>query len=537
MYSTMCSRIRRYGLPVLIELYRSNRLCQYEVVMAEGVLSEDQAQSALDSLAARNQRKRDHESTEPHPTPQTSLYNMQQKQQDDSGGGSGDQEGEGAGEDDILAYEDMILNDRRYLCSIPRIPQVDVTAGNGTHNASPEDEEKELARATNRGWELLKSMDGNCLYFYSGWWSYSFCYGQGVRQFHQLPPGKGVPIYPPVEDKGVEAYILGRFDDPEGGKSKARDAEGKVASTSGTAMETGLAKLEQKGDVRYLVQELNGGTTCDLTGKERRIEVQVTHPTPISQTHLTNSEKQFRCQPNQIERIALIKETTTCAYLMIIDTPRLCNDVAFLPPQETKPHAIACTPVLPESSIPAYLAAKESADAAADAEDDRLTAELIDAINLLETGQVPLQRSQRDVVGEIEIGAHKFIPKDKKIEKGAIVGGGKEKFLATIAKKGGWIMPEKELHKIGIKGAKHVEELREEVERAAEGQGWRLDVVETPRGRELRGIIETEEVKDANEQSKQGKQEGGKDSAAKDEGSEQKREPQEGSEEEYKEEL
>ena len=138
---------------------------------------------------------------------------------------------------------------------------------------------------------------------------------------------------------------------------------------------------------------------------------------------------------------------------------------------------------------------------------------------------------------EIEIGAHKFIPKDKKIEKGAIVGGGKEKFLATIAKKGGWIMPEKELHKIGIKGAKHVEELREEVERAAEGQGWRLDVVETPRGRELRGIIETEEVKDATEQSKQGKQEGGKDSAAKDEGSEQKREPQEGSEEEDKEEL
>ena len=80
-------------------------------------------------------------------------------------------------------------------------------------------------------------------------------------------------MYPPIEDKGVEAYVLGRFDDPEGGKSKS--AEGGDVSKTGSASETGLAKLEQKGDVRYLVQNLSGGTTCDLTGKERRIEVQV----------------------------------------------------------------------------------------------------------------------------------------------------------------------------------------------------------------------------------------------------------------------
>ena len=216
---------------------------------------------------------------------------------------------------------------------------------------------------------------------------------------------------------------------------------------------------------------------------------------------------------------------------MIIETPRLCNDVAFLPPQETKPHAIACTPVLPEASIPSYLAAKESADAAADAEDDRLTQELIDAVNLLETGQIPVRKARPDVVGNVEIGAHKFIPEGKKLEKGAIVGGGKEKFLATIAKKGGWIMSEKDLHKIGIKGAKHVEELREEVEKAADGKGWRLDVVETPRGRELRGIIETTEVNDANEQVAKKEDSG----SSKDEDG--KPEQKEGSEEEYKEEL
>lgn len=173
-------------------------------------------------------------------------------------------------EEDILSYEDMILNDRRYLCSIPRIADMDAASNNT--KASAEDEEKELVRASNRGWELLKSMDGSCLYFYSGWWSYSFCYGDGVRQFHQLPPGKGIPIYPPVEDKSVNAFVLGKYY----GEQKSLDAdEDGSAGSAAAEKETGLAKLETKGELRYLVQNLAGGTTCDLTGKERRIEVQV----------------------------------------------------------------------------------------------------------------------------------------------------------------------------------------------------------------------------------------------------------------------
>lgn len=244
--------------------------------MAEGVLSEDQAQRTLEAIAAARKTRNAHNNhnhnhhSEPHPTPQSSLHSIHNGPDD----GPADIQQEEDGDGDILSYEDMVLNNRRYLCSIPRIPE-DVDKSNGTHPTTPEDEEKELVRATNRGWELLKPMDGTCLYFYSGWWSYSFCYGQSVRQFHQLPPGKGVPIYPPIEDRGVDAYVLGRFDDPEGGKAgPAVGGNEEVKATSG-ASETGLARMEQKGDVRYLVQNLGGGTTCDLTGKERRIEVQV----------------------------------------------------------------------------------------------------------------------------------------------------------------------------------------------------------------------------------------------------------------------
>jgi protein OS-9 len=214
---------------------------------------------------------------------------------------------------------------------------------------------------------------------------------------------------------------------------------------------------------------------------------------------------------------------------MIIDTPRLCNDVAFLPPQESKAHAIACTLVLPSASIPSYLAAKESQLASEDERSaEELDIELNDAINLLETGQIRLKPGNREFAGDIEIGAHKFIPTDKKLEKGVIVGGGKEKHLETIAKSDGYVAEEKVLRKLGIKSIKDMDAVKKEVEKAAKGKDWRLDVVETPRGKELRGVIETRGGNDEGS--------GTGDGSLQQDG-EQSQDQQEGSEETYKEEL
>jgi protein OS-9 len=239
------------------------------------VVSEDYAESAI--LAASHASSST-APTEPHPTPEKSLHRAYEWHSSEDPDLRLD--------DDVATYEGMMINGQRYLCSIPRIPPEEaISQANVT---SAEEEAKELARATTRGWELLKGMEENCLYFFSGWWSYSFCHGEEVRQFHQLPPGKNVPMYPPVEDKSVQAYILGRF---EGGiKAAHKSSELKMldGEKSGQKVlnkksdvgaheirEKGLAKLETKGEVRYLVQKLKGGTTCDLTGKERRIEVQV----------------------------------------------------------------------------------------------------------------------------------------------------------------------------------------------------------------------------------------------------------------------
>ena len=207
--------------------------------------------------------------TEPHHTPETSLHTIHED------GEQLDEDLEGI-EFEIEGYEYMMLHGQRFLCSIPRvIPEDDRQKSNTT----AEDDAKELELAADRGWELLKDMEGNCIYYSSGWWSYSFCHNEGVRQFHQLPPGRNVPHWPPIEDQGVAAYVLGKFGsdrdenvNPSSEQQKTLD-NGDEASKE--IRERGLARMETKGEMTYLVQKLGGGTTCDLTGKPRKVEVQV----------------------------------------------------------------------------------------------------------------------------------------------------------------------------------------------------------------------------------------------------------------------
>ena len=445
---------------------------------------------------------------DPHPTSDTSLHTIHSDYSNLDPSLHLD--------DDVLGYESMMLHGQRFLCSIPRVHDDDDKLKS---NQTVEEEKRELARASDRGWELLKDMEGNCIYSISGWWSYSFCYNKGVRQFHQLPPGRNVPNWPPIEDQSVQAYELGKFE---------KDGDNAETSEGKEIREQGLAKLEAKGEMRYLVQNLGGGTTCDLTGKPRRIEVQ------------------FHCEPTMpVDRITLIKETSTCQYLMVISTPLLCNDVAFQPPQEARPYPIACTPVMPARDIPKFLAAKEARE---EAEDHMKDTELDVIMQRLQAGQVffddgnedirEAQPKRRQVIGGIEVGGHKIVPKGKKIEKSALVGGGKETLVATIAKSDGYIASDKELRALKIPGGKEVEIVKREVEKVARGQGWRLDVVDTPRGRELRGIIETDDGSEENEMDTENAAESserGGESVVKerDEGEE---EP-DGSEEVYKDEL
>ncbi|KAK2740394.1 Protein OS-9 [Myotisia sp. PD_48] len=387
----------------------------------------------------------------------------------------------------IDSYEEMVLNDKRFLCGIPKVSPLEEDPASTP--PAPDQEEKELMRATNRGLELLRDMEGKCLYYSAGWWSYSFCYKNQVRQFHALLPGNGVPVYPPAEDPAMETYVLGKF--------QPRKTEGTKKQGDGAAS-TEVATLQTKGESWYLVQHLEDGTGCDITGKDRKIEVQ------------------FHCHPQSPDHIAWIKEVTTCSYMMVIYTPRLCNDVAFQPPREDQANGIECREIISPEQIPKWEATRAA----------RIKQELSDGM-----------REQFPVVGDIQVGAMKLVGKDgKRIEKGRVVFGGEERIEILAKSEGGKIkrLSKEDLRKLNLEPEK-VQSFEKELEEVAGGKDWRLELVEAANDRRLRGVT------DRDEEEQEGQDEDGVEKPKKKQKQQRKKvketEPAEGSEETFKEEL
>ncbi|KAF3406342.1 hypothetical protein DPV78_000029 [Talaromyces pinophilus] len=349
-----------------------------------------------------------------------------------------------------FSYEEMKLDGLRYLCNIPRVnngPENDTTTektGGSDGAGNQTQDENEIARATDRGLELLKEMEDTCMYYVSGWWSYSFCYKKHVKQFH-AKSGPGVPNYPPIEDQTSHSFVLGKFqhDDEESDTESGRSSKSAKAST---------AELQTKGESRYLVQRLSGGTVCDLTGAERKIEVQ------------------FHCNPQSTDRIGWIKELTTCSYLMVIYTPRLCHDVAFQLPQFEETHSIQCREILAPDEIADFDAMKAHHD----------QQKLINA---------DIEEAQ--FVGGIEVGAKKEVGSDGKvIEKGRMARIGEETVQIIAKREDGELaqLSNKDLKKFNL-NPKEVENFANQLDEKAKGGDWRLEIVESNGETSYRAII------------------------------------------------
>ncbi|KAE8148690.1 glucosidase II beta subunit-like protein-domain-containing protein [Aspergillus avenaceus] len=351
-----------------------------------------------------------------------------------------------------LAYEELTLHGQRFLCQIPQVEDDSRNGTNGTLRSSEAEEKHELARATDRGLELLREMEGKCMYYVSGWWSYSFCYKNQIKQFHALPSGGGIPNYPPMEDPTTHSFILGRF---------PRSSEEEDAETERKKPTTDVARLQTQGGSRYLVQHLDGGTKCDLTGKNRKIEVQ------------------FHCHPQSTDRIGWIKELTTCSYLMVIYTPRLCNDVAFLPPQEEEVHSIECRQVLTPEKIPEWEAMQSY----------HLAQKLVESASA--TSEYP-------IVGDIEVGAQKLVGSEgKQIEKGRVASAGEEKVEIVAKRENDEVqqLTQPQLEELGLDSEK-IETLKSRLEELAQGKDWTLEIVTANGERQLRGIVDTVDDED-----------------------------------------
>ncbi|GJC87567.1 protein OS-9 [Colletotrichum liriopes] len=434
--------------------------------------------------------------------------------------GAGDADN-GAAAEAFEKYEIMNMNPSKYLCAIP-ILEPQTPENHTATELAKQEEARELAKASAHGWELLNELDGNCLYFMSGWWSYSFCYNRDVVQFHALPT---VPNgQPPVRDPHTAEYVLGRVHKSPSQRQQTHNGEQQQQQqTTKSGDPPANTDLQIKGDQRYLVQRMEGGTICDLTGRERTIEVQ------------------YHCVPGMKgDRIGWIKEVTTCAYLMVVNTPRLCDDVAFLPPRATSANPISCQLILPsdDPGAQAEWHSRKTLDAEEAMVEKKLDASTKEEQELLKKNQHdPNARDKAKGVnvGGVIVGARNVLadadeegkPPTKLAPPRSYLPGRDHGPLRQKQSRRGTteVLDEEELKKLDL-SPELVEEMRAELERIAGDKGWKLEVVEQPGDpREIRG--------GAREDTAKGKRK--KKDAAEGEGQQdqQQQQEQEGSEEHF----
>ncbi|KAI9761944.1 MAG: hypothetical protein M4579_000727 [Chaenotheca gracillima] len=494
---------------------------QYDIVFSDSFISNLEAESLLDLTASSASAKPTSPSLVKQSGASTQPASDVAQKVDSLGQHGGRDSREGGAEGLQTIYEYMRLADSEYLCSIPVIESV---PKNEVAEAQARAEEaKELARAASRGWELLADMQGQCMYFLSGWWSYEFCYNRQVKQFHQQAPQRGLPPYPPVEDPATPSYILGRVrsgNTPDG--SDDQESRDDVSDRHRGGLEG--AELQVKGETRYLVQKLGAGTVCDLTGKERRVEVQ------------------FRCNPQAVDRIGWIKEVTTCAYLMVIDTPRLCDDAAFLPPRHNQAHPVTCQEILSPEQVPDWHARR-----AADAErrllqdKEQYHGESTGTADWQSFTSKEKQPKEDVIVGGVRVGAQAHVGSEgRRIESGASVPAvvGMPDVIATGEGKGGAVqtVPDEKLKRLEL-NPETVQKLREELQEIAGEKGWKLELVEQEGGtKHIRGVVDAEEDEDEDPKKPDAGDRNAPSNAAPDADAED-REEQVGTEEGYYEEL
>ncbi|GAA5976619.1 hypothetical protein JCM10908_005571 [Rhodotorula pacifica] len=239
-----------------------------------------------------------------------------------------------------------------FLCTVPVVEEERKTMdAQAERDALVQAAERD--KGLTNGLALLEPMRNGCLYLRQGWFTYSFCYGSEIRQFHEIRVAGAIG---PSEDPESESYSLGLMPESTsiaktpkyGSGSAAVLRQERIPARLGGEASQGLG-WDEGG--RYLSQTWSSGTVCDKTGLPREVEVQ------------------FHCNTQSIDRIAWIRETSICRYVMLIHTPRLCGEPIFLEGRTANvapAAAIECQPVVRQ--LPKELSGEETALAQAEAD-------------------------------------------------------------------------------------------------------------------------------------------------------------------------
>ncbi|XP_020502488.3 protein OS-9 isoform X1 [Labrus bergylta] len=162
--------------------------------------------------------------------------------------------------------------------------------------------------------DLLSPMHSNqCLVKTKDWWTYEFCHGQHIRQYH-------------LEDTEIKGDIL---------------FLGYYESEFDWNNETAKASKQHRLK-RYHSQSYVNGSKCDLNGNPRETEVR------------------FVCEEGASDYIVRVDEPQSCRYVLTVHTGRTCQHPFLKPPSTAKPQGIVCQPALSAQQYMDYVKAQVS---------------------------------------------------------------------------------------------------------------------------------------------------------------------------------
>ncbi|GFT00165.1 protein OS-9 [Nephila pilipes] len=186
---------------------------------------------------------------------------------------------------------------QEYSCTLPQVEEEEVTEKITADEKSTD--VKELLKPLRQGSCLLKGKD---------WWTYEFCFGHYIKQFH-------------IEDGQIigQVITLGLYD-----------------SDYDWNNDTDQEKFKHVKQ-RYHSQLYVNGTKCDLTGQPR------------------NAEVRLYCEEDAGDYIYRVDEPGTCSYIITIHTSRLCSHPQLKPLPSKKAYSIPCYPLLNEEQYSSYL--------------------------------------------------------------------------------------------------------------------------------------------------------------------------------------
>uniref|UniRef100_A0A8C3BNM6 Endoplasmic reticulum lectin n=1 Tax=Cairina moschata TaxID=8855 RepID=A0A8C3BNM6_CAIMO len=162
--------------------------------------------------------------------------------------------------------------------------------------------------------ELLRPMGAApCLVKTKDWWTYEFCYGKHIQQYH-------------IEESEIKGDVL---------------FLGHYQSAFNWDDETAKASKQHRLK-RYHSQSYVNGSRCDLTGRPREAEVR------------------FLCEEGAGDYLARVDEPQSCSYVLTVHTPRLCRHPHLRPPPGAAPQPILCQPALSPAQYVQYVRAQVS---------------------------------------------------------------------------------------------------------------------------------------------------------------------------------